>query len=291
MSNNAGDRSGVGAAPGPLREVPVDWEALEDAFENNAPEVHSYLHLSTGEVLRVVDGVADPQMHVRIASETYKIDPVTKKSFKNICGRNGTSIAAPEVAGFFAQENAYLLTLGNNCGPSHDAPCAPLGRAGPILFAAPKQPHGPFYDITTGNTSNGLSAGFKAVPGYDLATGLGSANMMQLAWAINYNLLSAGSTPPIVAYSGAQPGTLYPGAVTVNFAINAANRGVAGYSSSNFSDPGDPASERTPKTRSTFRFQSPSSGPCWLGLPRSATRTGCCPGQHVSGCEWPSPRG
>ena len=34
--------------------------------------------------------------------------------------------------------------------------------------------------------------------------------MMQLAWAINYNLLSAGSTPPIVAYSGAQPGTLYP---------------------------------------------------------------------------------
>ena len=77
-------------------------------------------------------------------------DPVTKKSFKNICGRKGTSIAAPEVAGFFVQENAYLLTLGNNCGPSHDAPCAPLGRAGPILFAAPKQPHDPFYDITTG---------------------------------------------------------------------------------------------------------------------------------------------
>ena len=50
---------------GPVRDVPVDWEALEDAFENNAPEVHSYLHLTTGEVLRVVDGVADPQMHVR----------------------------------------------------------------------------------------------------------------------------------------------------------------------------------------------------------------------------------
>ena len=53
-----------------VRDVPVDWEALEDAFENNAPEVHSYLHLSTGEVLRVVDGVADPQMHGRIASDT-----------------------------------------------------------------------------------------------------------------------------------------------------------------------------------------------------------------------------
>jgi hypothetical protein len=64
-----------------LRDVPVDWEALEDAFENNAPEVHSYLHLLTGEVLRVVDGVADPQMHVRIASDaTYlRIDPVSSR--------------------------------------------------------------------------------------------------------------------------------------------------------------------------------------------------------------------
>ena len=41
-------------APGtPTRDVPVDWEALEDAFENNAPEVHSYLHLVTGDVLRI----------------------------------------------------------------------------------------------------------------------------------------------------------------------------------------------------------------------------------------------
>lgn len=63
------------------RDVPVDWEALEDAFENNAPEVHSYLHLSTGEVLRVVDGVADPQMHVRIASDPnyLRIDPVSSR--------------------------------------------------------------------------------------------------------------------------------------------------------------------------------------------------------------------
>ncbi|MCL2823155.1 MAG: UPF0158 family protein [Polyangiaceae bacterium] len=53
----------------PLRDVPVEWEALENAFENNAPEVHSYLHVDTGDVLRVVDGVADPQMHARIASD------------------------------------------------------------------------------------------------------------------------------------------------------------------------------------------------------------------------------
>ena len=69
------------ADAGPLRDVPVDWEALEDAFENNAPEVHSYLHLTTGEVLRVVDGVADPQMHARIASDAnyLRIDPVSSR--------------------------------------------------------------------------------------------------------------------------------------------------------------------------------------------------------------------
>jgi hypothetical protein len=80
-SSTAGDHPAAGGAPGPVREVPVDWEALEDAFENNAPEVHSYLHLTTGEVLRVVDGVADPQMHVRIASDGnyLRIDPVSSR--------------------------------------------------------------------------------------------------------------------------------------------------------------------------------------------------------------------
>ena len=65
----------------PVRDIPIDWEALEDAFENNAPEVHSYLHLGTGDVLRVVDGVADPQMHARIAADAnyLRIDPVSSR--------------------------------------------------------------------------------------------------------------------------------------------------------------------------------------------------------------------
>ena len=64
-----------------MRDIPIDWEALEDAFENNAPEVHSYLHLVTGDVLRVVDGVADPQMHARIAADAnyLRIDPVSSR--------------------------------------------------------------------------------------------------------------------------------------------------------------------------------------------------------------------
>ena len=70
--------AGGGAA---VRDIPIDWEALEDAFENNAPEVHSYLHLVTGDVLRVVDGVADPQMHARIAADAnyLRIDPVSSR--------------------------------------------------------------------------------------------------------------------------------------------------------------------------------------------------------------------
>ncbi|MBO6936146.1 MAG: hypothetical protein JJ863_14285 [Deltaproteobacteria bacterium] len=63
------------------REVPIAWEALEDAFENNAPEVHSYLQFDTGEVIRIVDGVADPRMHEKIARDDkyLKIDPVSSR--------------------------------------------------------------------------------------------------------------------------------------------------------------------------------------------------------------------
>jgi len=76
------DEAQVAAEPtGEGQAVPVDWEALEDAFENNAPEVHSYLRLSDGEVLRVVDGIADPEMHSRIASDSsyLRIDPVSSR--------------------------------------------------------------------------------------------------------------------------------------------------------------------------------------------------------------------
>lgn len=75
------DTEQSGDAQRPLREVPVDWEALEDAFENNSPEVHSYLHLGSGEVLRLVDGVADPEMQARIVSDTqyFRIESVSSR--------------------------------------------------------------------------------------------------------------------------------------------------------------------------------------------------------------------
>lgn len=88
------------ASGGPYRDIPVDWEALEDAFENNAPEVHSYLHLAAGDVLRVVDGVADPQMHARIAADpTYlRIDPVSSREQYRWMERFIPMVENPELA-------------------------------------------------------------------------------------------------------------------------------------------------------------------------------------------------
>jgi hypothetical protein len=65
----------------PLRQVPIAWEALEDAFENNAPEVHSYLHLENGEVIRIVDGIADPGMHQRVMGDPQylRVEPVSSR--------------------------------------------------------------------------------------------------------------------------------------------------------------------------------------------------------------------
>ncbi len=76
------DSSASGNASGkPLRPVPVAWEALEDGFENNAPEVHSYLHLENGEVIRIVDGIADPGMHQRVMGDTQylRVEPVSSR--------------------------------------------------------------------------------------------------------------------------------------------------------------------------------------------------------------------
>ncbi|APR75569.1 Hypothetical protein A7982_00915 [Minicystis rosea] len=50
-------------------DVAIDWGALEDAFESNAGRVRSYLHRSTGAVLRIVDGEGDPHLHARIAHD------------------------------------------------------------------------------------------------------------------------------------------------------------------------------------------------------------------------------
>lgn len=83
----------------PLREVPIAWEALEDAFENNAPEVHSYLNLETGDVVRIVDGVAEPATHARIAADPsyMRIDPVSSREQYRWMERFIATVEEPEL--------------------------------------------------------------------------------------------------------------------------------------------------------------------------------------------------
>jgi hypothetical protein len=84
---------------GALREVPIAWEALEDAFENNAPEVHSYLNLESGDVIRIVDGIAEPATHARIAADPgyLRIEPVSSREQYRWMERFIATVDEPEL--------------------------------------------------------------------------------------------------------------------------------------------------------------------------------------------------
>ncbi len=175
----------------------------------------------------------------------------------------GTSIAAPEISGFIAQENAYLLYLqgiiGNTCGPSHIAPCAPLGNPNAYFYSEGYHrtaPHYPFYDITSGCNNNDITQQahlqyYCSAAGYDRVTGWGSANMFQLAWSINYALAGDG-LGPAVSFSGPPVNHWYNSDQTVNWTLtdqtgngHRAN-GVAGFSTAWDADPGRSSGE-TPR--------------------------------------------
>jgi Pro-kumamolisin, activation domain/Bacterial Ig-like domain (group 3) len=171
-----------------------------------------------------------------------------------LSGVGGTSIVAPELAGFFAQENTYLNYIGPICG-SGTSNCTPVGNPNPFIYYAGGSgaPHNPFYDITRGCTSNNITAANHLTPwcagtGFDLATGWGSANMMQLAWAINWELLPAYGNPS-VAFSGPARSTWYNTSQRVDWTVSDAGSGgfpapgVAGFTQGWDSIPADPQSE------------------------------------------------
>jgi len=116
----------------------------------------------------------------------------------------GTSIVAPELAGFFAQENSYLDYIGDACGSSGTSACSPVGNAVPWFYwnSIDGAPHNPFYDMTSGCSNNDITALYDlfyycAYAGYDPITGWGSANMMQLAWGINWEIIPADGKPSL----------------------------------------------------------------------------------------------
>ena len=173
-------------------------------------------------------------------------------------GGGGTSIAAPEFAGFLDQQNAYGVFLGSICGLGQGtAPCAPLGQANPVLYRAMQgAPHIPRYDITSGCNSNDIGTGFCAGAGFDLVTGLGSANMLQLAWAMNFQTVAENANPNVI-FSGPQTGAFYNTDQQVFWAVldNGGifhESGVAGYTSGWDSIPADPSSHATPGSGDSF---------------------------------------
>jgi hypothetical protein len=88
-------------------------------------------------------------------------------------GVGGTSAAAPLWAGFIALVNQQTTAGGNS----------PVGFINPAIYNIAKGVHynSDFHDITTGNNESPSSpTKFSAVPGYDLCTGLGTPNGLNL---------------------------------------------------------------------------------------------------------------
>lgn len=205
----------------------------------------------------------------------------------SLSGNGGTSIVAPELAGFFAQENAYLLTLGNVCGSGASA-CAPLGDPHTAIYNAAiyGAPHKPFYDITSGCNNNDITADYGlgyycSGPGYDEVTGWGSVNMLQLAWAINWRTAAAFDAPS-VTFSGPPVNKWYNTDQTVTWTVNDVSfdypgTGIAGFTQGWDAIPADPTSEATPGFGNSFysgpQFPNATSG--YLDFTGSGVSQGC----------------
>jgi hypothetical protein len=205
-------------------------------------------------------------------------------------GNGGTSIVAPEMAGFFANENAYLLYLSSTIsgGLCNNHQCTPLGNGNSYLYwfgeHSSYAPHYPFYDITSGCNNNNVTQFYGlgyycAGSGYDLVTGWGMPNMFELAWAINtYQAGDFGA--PGINFSGPAKNRWYNSDQTVSWSLFDTSSdglpptGVAGFSQAWDADPGDVFREATPGSGNSFY-----SGP---QFPNATT--GCLDLAGADGC-------
>lgn len=186
-------------------------------------------------------------------------------------GVGGTSISSPMTSGFMAQENAYLLAIGVGCGSGYGSTCSPVGEVNYQIYHngynPTYAPHYPFYDITSGCNSNDITAlyglgSYCAGTGYDLTTGWGTFNALQLSWAISTYSAGAFANPTITfsgPFSGRNGDThWYNSDQTVYFSVTANGNGtypatgVAGYSATWDNYFSDPRTEPTPGSGNSF---------------------------------------
>lgn len=85
-------------------------------------------------------------------------------------GVAGTSASSPVVAGVFARLNGLRVSAGK----------PPLGFLNPFIYKNP----GGFQDVTSGVNGGGRKYGFKAIKGWDPATGLGTPDFEALSTAV-----------------------------------------------------------------------------------------------------------
>lgn len=136
----------------------------------------------------------------------------------------GTSAAAPSFAGIVAILNQYLLA-------KHQISQPGLGNLNPSLYRLARDTTGLFHDITAGDNmvpcAPGVSGcvagsyGYRAGPGYDLATGLGSVDAWNLVTKWN-------SLPPVVGTSLALSAGPAAIAQTQSFQLTATASAVTG---------------------------------------------------------------
>jgi hypothetical protein len=155
----------------------------------------------------------------------------------------GTSIVAPELAGFTAQAASYLAYLelaGQTCRNGPTVHCVPVGHLGPAIYA--EGSGRAFYPGSPGCNGGGVGQGFCTAPGYNLAVGWGSANMLQLAWTLNRWIGAAPGphTGPQIAWQGPPTAQWYATDQIVSFQISGGTLGIAGYTAQWDQDPGDP---------------------------------------------------
>ena len=201
-------------------------------------------------------------------------------------GVGGTSISTPQVAGFMAQENSYLMSIGVGCGSGYLSSCAPMGQADYAMYregyaeasGGSYAPHNPYYDIKTGCNSNDITdlyglGYYCAGTGYDAITGWGSFNALQLSWAINTYYTGDFAAPKITfsgPYASTTAYTWYNTDQTVSWTVADQNNGtypsvgVAGFSQAWDSAFSDPSTEAHQGTGNSFysgpQFPNATSG-------------------------------